>query len=179
MSLTKIITYFVLIAILGTGGYLAFKSGKKLPVTGDVASTTGSSFPMTNSKKKAFTEFMKEGGSYKCTVNQYVENMETKGIVYLNDGMIRGEYTSRVQGLDIGTNVIVRDGFTYSWSSMTPTMGFKAKATQAGTTNYGTDGKTSDAYSFNAEQIGDYDCQAWTADPAVFTLPTGVSFQEI
>ena len=179
MSLTKIITYLVLIAILGTGGYLAFKSGKKLPVNGEVASTTNSSFPMSNGKKKAFTEFMKEGGSYKCTVNQYVENMETKGVVYLDDGMIRGEYTSRVQGLDIGTNVIVRDGYTYSWSSMTPTVGFKAKATQDGTSNYGTDGKTSGTYSFNAEQIGDYDCQTWSADSAMFALPAGVSFQEI
>lgn len=128
-------------------------------------------------KKMAFADFVKQGGSYECTVNQYVAGTETSGKTYISGGMIRGEFQTSVQGLNITTNMIVRDGFTYTWSSMAPTMGYKAPIAEGaeGDTSTGMSG----TYSFNAEQIGDYDCSPWTADLSKFTLPAGVNFQEI
>jgi hypothetical protein len=128
-------------------------------------------------KKMAFSEFLKQGGSYKCEVNQYVNEMETKGTTYINDGMIRGEYNTKVQNMNVDSTMIVRDGYTYSWTSVMPTTGFKAKVAEVvgGDAVAGPSGQ----YSFNATQIGDYNCEAWTADASKFTIPTNITFKDV
>ncbi len=172
----KIIIFSLLVVGLGVGGYLALKSSKNLSVD-DKLTQADNAKPMSSGKKKAFSEFMKDSGSYKCTVNQYIANTETKGTVYLANGLLKASYGTKVQGMNIETSVIVRDGYSYSWSSFSPKSGFKAKidTTSGGDTSAGTSG----SYSFKAEQIGDYDCQAWQADPSFFELPTGVNFTEV
>lgn len=127
-------------------------------------------------KKMAFSEFIKQGGAYKCTVSQLVEGIATKGVTYIDGTMIRGEYTTNAQGMSVDSTLIVRDGYTYTWTSMAPGMGFKAKA-QEGTGETNT--PTSASYSFNAEQIGDYDCQPWSADASLFALPKDVTWTEM
>lgn len=127
-------------------------------------------------KKMAFSEFIKQGGAYKCTVNQLVEGIETKGVTYIDGKMIRGEYTTNTQGMSVGSTLIVRDGYTYTWTSMAPGMGFKAKVVEGtGDTN----APTSASYSFNAEQIGEYDCQSWSVDASMFALPKDVTWTEM
>ncbi|MEJ0001840.1 MAG: hypothetical protein WDN09_01490 [bacterium] len=37
----------------------------------------------------------------------------------------------------------------------------------------------SGTYSWNADQIGDYNCTAWTADAAKFALPASIKFQDM
>jgi len=129
-------------------------------------------------KKMAFSQFIAtEKGSYECTVNQYVNNIESKGKVYINNGMIKGEFNTKTAGFNIDTSLIVRDGFTYTWSSLLPGSGFKAKVVADTTKN--TDTKTSAQYSFNAEQIGDYDCQPWTVDESKFIVPSSIVFKEV
>jgi hypothetical protein len=120
---------------------------------------------------------MKGGGSYKCTVNQNVGGMDTKGTTYMKDGMVRGEYKTNVQGVSMESTLIVRDGYTYSWSSAMPNLGFKAKV--VGDTAPDTNAGTSGTYSFNAEQIGDYDCQPWTSDDTMFAIPATITFTEV
>lgn len=143
----------------------------------DVANNIVAEEPTSN-KKMAFSQFLaNDKGSYQCTVNQYVNNIESKGKVYLNNGMINGEFNTTVSGISIDTYLIVRDGFTYTWSSMLQGTGFKAKVVES--TNTNTDTKTSGQYSFNAEQIGNYDCQPWTPDESKFTLPSSIIFKEV
>ncbi len=180
MNMKNIIIGVVVVAV-AVAGYFMFKGD-----SGDSLST-GMPVPGTNTeetivnqesgKKMAFSEFVKQGGAYKCTVNQNVGGTASVGTTYISNGMIRGEYNTKAQGLSIDTTLIVRDGFTYSWSSMAPSMGFKSKVVtgvvEDGSTN------TSGTYSFNAEQIGDYDCEAWTVDASKFALPKGVTFREV
>ena len=125
----------------------------------------------------AFSEFIKRGGAYQCEINQLVGGSQTQGTAYISGGMIRGEYQTQVQGMSISTNMILRDGYTYSWSSMMPTAGYKVKAVATGGGDASTG--TSGTYSFNAEQIGDYNCEPWAADAATFALPAGVTFTEM
>lgn len=139
------------------------------PANSDTSAPTG--------KRMAFSEFIKQGGSYKCTVRQDVGGVQTEGTTYMSGGMIRGEYSTKVQGMDVNSTMIVRDGYTYSWTSMMPNTGFKVKVAANATGD--TSAPTSGSYSFNAEQIGDYNCEAWTADASKFTLPSGVTFQEM
>lgn len=145
----------------------------------DSATNTDATTEATPSgKKMAFSQFIAtDKGSYECTVNQYVNDIESKGKVYINNGMIKGEFNTKTAGFNIDSSLIVRDGFTYTWSSMLPGTGFKAKV--VADTNINTDTKTTAQYSFNAEQIGDYDCQPWATDESKFILPTSIVFKEV
>lgn len=171
--MSKIIVGLVVAALVAGGAYY-FISNKG---SGDamVPSNTDTSAPA--GKKMAFSEFIKQGGSYKCTVNQSVGGVTSQGITYISGDMIRGEYKTNVQGMDVSSMMIVRDGYTYSWTSMMPNTGFKVKVAANATGD--TSAAASGQYSFNAEQIGDYNCEAWTADASMFTVPTDVKFQEI
>lgn len=161
------------------------KNTDKAPTTeSEVKEETASSTEETKvpaGKKMSFDAFMKQGGSYVCTVNQDVGGMTSKGTVYINGTSgqnIRGEFTTSVQGMNIGTSLIVRDGFTYTWSSMMPTTGYKvavSKSDVGANVNQGASG----SYSWNAEQIGDYDCKPWTVDATKFDLPKTVKFTEV
>ncbi|MFA7285719.1 MAG: hypothetical protein WC011_02635 [Candidatus Paceibacterota bacterium] len=144
----------------------------------DTINTDATTEATPSGKKMAFSQFIAtDKGSYECTVNQYVNDIESKGKVYINNGMIKGEFNTKTAGLSIDTSLIVRDGFTYTWSSMLPGVGFKAKV--VADTNTNTDTKTTAQYSFNAEQIGDYDCQPWATDESKFILPTSIVFKEV
>jgi hypothetical protein len=129
-------------------------------------------------KKMAFSQFIATNkGSYECTVNQYVNDIASKGTVYMNQGLIRGDFNTKVSGISIDTSLIVRDGYTYTWSSALPGSGFKSKVVANGNANTNTG--TSGQYSFNAEQIGDYDCKVWAFDESKFTLPVSITFREV
>ena len=135
--------------------------------------TASSSLEKISDKKIAFTEFMKKGGAYKCTVLQTVATMTSKGTVYIHDKLIKGNFSTSIQGQTIDANMIIRDGYSYSWTSMQADKGFKTKIVdQTGDIKV----KPSSTYSWNGEQIGEYDCQTWTADDSVFELPKSVIF---
>ncbi len=182
-----LISVLVGVLVIG-GGYLIYQNKNANPegMKNPALEEGGTSAPLetlnpngdkpTSGKKMAFSEFLKTGGSYKCEVNQYVNNIESKGTTYINDGMVRGEFNTRVNGMNMDSTLIVRDGYTYSWTSMMPSAGFKAKVVaQKGDTNTGTSG----TYSFNSEQIGDYNCEAWSLDASKFTIPTDITFTDV
>lgn len=127
-------------------------------------------------KKMAFSQFLKMGtGSYDCTVNQYVNDIESQGRVFLDNGKIRGDFNTTVQGMNVATSVIVRDDMSYTWTSM-GNMGFKVPIVEAeGDVN----AATSDTYSWDGTDIGDYDCVEWSPEASKFDLPTGINFQDI
>jgi len=91
--------------------------------------------------------------------------------------MVRGEFAVQTQGMNIDSNMIVRDGYTYIWSSMMQGMGFKSKAVASDSATNPETG-TLGSYAWDAEQIGDYNCEAWNPDVTIFTLPEGVIFSE-
>ncbi len=129
-------------------------------------------------KKIPFSELVKQGGAYSCTVHQYVANTDTQGSVYISGGNMRGEFSTAVQGMTIGTSFIVRDGYSYTWSSLAPTRGFKvavAKSAAQGDSS----APASGTFSFNADQIGDYNCVAWTPDASKFAIPSSVTFTAV
>ena len=177
MTQSRVLISLVVVAIVAIVGFVAVQPGKTDTVVNtDTQQNNEQPSEQPTGKKKAFSVFMKEGGSYKCTVHQYVGDTDTTGTVYLNDGLLRGEYSTAVQGKNIDATVIVRDGFAYTWTSMAPTMGFKSKVVE--NTETGSTGTTG-TYSYNTDQIGDYDCQPWTADNSKFVVPTSMTFREV
>ncbi len=150
---------------------------------GKLASTAATPTTPTGDKKIAFSQLIDQGGSYKCTVHQYVQNTDTVGTVYIHGDKLRGEFNVKAQGMNMDTTLIVREGYTYTWTSMAPTMGFKVKVATSGgesnTTVTQNNGGTAGNYAWNADQIGDYTCDTWTVDETQFSLPTSVTFQAI
>jgi predicted membrane-bound mannosyltransferase len=86
------------------------------------ASTTASTTPeKPASKKIPFIEFMKQSGAYKCTVTQTVATMTTNGTVYLDNGKVKADFAMSIAGQSINTSMIIRDGYSYTWTSNSPT----------------------------------------------------------
>ncbi len=169
----------IIVVLAAVAGFAYLKTNKTPAdiVQEYAAPQPSTSAPTESGKKMAFAEFIKKGGAYKCTVNQSVAGTDTVGTTYINGGSIRGEYATKIQGMNITTSFIVRDGFSYSWNSVAPTMGFKAKVVDSAMVNTGA--AMSASYSWNAQQIGDYNCESWAVDDSKFAVPAGVTFREI
>ena len=172
MSQTKIIALIAGVVVVAGAGFFFLK-----PSAPAENADSQQVAQESNGKKIPFSEFIKQGGSYKCTVHQYVAETDTVGTTYISDGKVRGEYNTKVQGMSIDSTLIVRDGYTYTWTSMAPTMGYKVKVVESASSD--TSAGMSGTYSYNANQIGDYECETWSGDVSKFELPSGVNFQEM
>jgi hypothetical protein len=181
--MSKILMWILVAGVVVGGIYSVFFVNKVELITesSDLAGGTeleGS--PKANSmdpagKKMAFSEFMKTGGSYQCTVSQNVSGAETTAKIYLNGKLVRVEATTNVPNFgNIDSTIIVRDDYTYTWTSQSSTTGYKTK-----TVTEVSSGENSSQLSFDASQIGDYDCDAWTADASKFTVPTNITFTDL
>lgn len=175
--MNKTVLALLIVIAAGGAGYAIYNNKNKGASEGNyVASenTQAENEVNVEGKKMAFAQFVKQGGSYECTVNQYVENVESKGHVFIDDGRIRGEYSVDYNGTKMNGSVIVKDGFAYTWSDMMKGMGFKVPVNEG---EVNVDAGTKGTYSWNAEQIGDYNCDAWKVDESKFALPAGVTFK--
>ncbi len=161
------------VIVVLVAGYLIFSGGKadENKYTEDLEKEE------QTAKKMAFSEFVKKGESSKCEVKQYVGDMTSKGTVYIDGERIRGDFSTIIDGKTMTSSFILRDGNSYTWSSALPSMGFIVKVDNG---VRGDEGESMSAtYNWNAEQIGDYNCEPWVADQSMFALPRGVTFSEV
>ncbi|MGB3921809.1 MAG: hypothetical protein WBL19_00805 [Minisyncoccia bacterium] len=172
--MTKIQWIILGLIVVFVGGYFFIKSDD---ISSDDSNGSASEVEESSDRKMSFGDFVRQGGSYKCDIEQAVDGTTTSGTAYIDGGKIKGEYVTQAEGLSITSYVIVRDGYAYSWTSFAPNMGFKAKVVENAPAD--STAPPSGEYSFNADDVGDYDCDAWAADASVFALPAGVKFTEI
>lgn len=169
----KTIIWILIIGAVAFGGYSLVHKRDSAVVKTEEQQVPVEKSEESTGKKMAFAQFVKQGGSYQCTVHQAVSDFDTTGKVFINKGNIRGEFSTTAEGKGVTSSILVRDGFTYVWSSMAPKNGVKM-AVKAGAGDTGA--SMSGTYSWNAEQIGDYDCAPWVADEATFAVPTTTTF---
>lgn len=170
------------IVVVAGGGYFAYTKMNKetgVPLTNPAMENGTSANVETTkpgTKKIPFSSLMAQGGSYVCNVHQNVNNVDSIGTVYMTSGKLRGEFKTAVAGMNINTTFVIKDGYSYMWSSAMPNVGYKIAVIQKS-------GDTSapgvSSYSFNGDQIGDYDCKEWAPNEAMFALSTGIKFTEI
>src|SRR6185295_13570004 len=98
-------------AIVVVGGYFAFSKNKAADMNGTSNQGEQAQVPSEAGKKMAFSDFVKQGGSYKCTVTQDVNGTQTQGTTYLSGGMMRGDFSTQAQGTNMTMTMIVRDGY--------------------------------------------------------------------
>jgi hypothetical protein len=124
-------------------------------------------------KKMAFGDFVKQGGSYKCTVSEYLTPQRTEsvtGTIHLSNRLVRGDFSFDYQGTNMKTSFIVRDGFVYTWIPG-ETTGYKGQAQEQA--------PAQGMSSWTPDMIGDYDCQPSVVRAEMFTTPANVTFKSI
>lgn len=176
--MSKTLIGIIIAAVVLVGGYFAFNKNKvadMMEAQNNIARETSATSP--TEKKMAFNEFIKSGGSYKCEVKQAMSDMENSGTVYIDGEKLRGEFSTIAEGKTMDTSFVMKDGYSYTWSSASPAMGFKMKINTDAKAN--SNASTSGTYSWSAEQIGDYNCEAWTVDQSKFSLPSNVTFRDM
>lgn len=179
--MSKTVLWAVVAVVVLGGGYLLIhhKAPEQNPaMQGGTSAPLESLNPDADAGKKVpFSEFVKNNnGSYKCTVQQSMSDTASEGTVYISGGNVAGSFNTVAEGRPMDTSFVLKDGYSYTWSSALPGMGFKVKVTAAAGD---ASASASGTYSWNADQIGDYDCQPWTADQSKFALPTGITFRDM
>ena len=181
MSKTTIISVLVIVAVAVSGYFIinTKKTENISPTANQLENeeTKNETSEKPAGKKMAFSQFIKQdNGAYKCEVKQALSDMENSGTVYMNAGNLRGDFNTIAEGRKVDSSFIIKDGYTYNWSTLAP-MGVKVKIQINETAD--TNAPARSTYSWNAEQIGDYNCEAWVVDESKFTLPSGITFTEI
>lgn len=172
-SIAKISIGLISIAVVG-GGIYYYTTQHTVSTPIESTATTNE---QPSGKKMAFGDFIKQGGSYRCTVTQNLQGMSTQGIVYVADSKIHGEFTTNIQGQTISVTTIVKDGFAYTWTSMMPNTGFISKVVMEGQGTVGA--STSGSYGWDATTIGDYTCEKQSVPSSQFDLPKGITFKDV
>lgn len=177
---TKILLGATLITILaGAIYYSQTKKEGSLVNNQETATSTTSTTSAPEGKKMAFIQLVQqEEGTYKCSVTQYLDGVETMGTVYLDKKLVRGELLADSDGKKMTVTFLMKEGFTYVWNSITPTQGFKIKSapTDIPGTQAQTTGEIHASANVYLEKIGDYSCEAWVADASKFAVPTAITF---
>lgn len=159
-----ILGVLAVVVVLGAG-WMFFSS----------SSPQGSDAPGENnaSEPESFTgtlaELASRGGTFRCTVSQESEVASTEGVVFVDGSRVRGDFTSTVAaagGLSVETHLVVKDGFTYTWTPIAPN-GFKARATEGSTAG----GAALSGNYADVNQAYAYECAPWTVDESAFELP--------
>jgi hypothetical protein len=77
---------------------------------------------------------------------------------------------------NIDSNVLILDGYTYSWVSHMKGNGYKIKNKENNLTSTTT---KDTSYTWDPSSVGDYSCKEWSVDETMFALPKEVTFTEV
>ena len=171
--MSKNLISVLILGVVLVGGYFIIKNGKRPDTAPAVYNelNNGEQALDDTGKKIAFSEFLKTNtSSFKCDVKQTMSYFENSGTIYMDGTKVRGDFSTIAEGKTMNTSLIVKDGTSYMWSNGEnglPEIGFKAQVTSENNLN---------AWQ---ESIGDYDCNLWEVDEAMFAVPTNITFQEV
>lgn len=152
---------------------MSHKEDQVIPST--TVTTQEQDIVSTSTKKIPFTELLAQGGTYHCHVSQNLGANVVTGDVFIHKDRVKGHFTTSIVNKTIDTDIIVRDGYTYTWTPLMKGVGYKTKTVS--NTETATD--TPRMYSWNAETVGDYSCEDWLYTEETFDLPKDVTFTDL
>lgn len=171
MATSKILYIVIGLAVVGGGAWWALSGTSS--ETGEqesteVSATTDS--PETFSGN--FQALLARSGSHKCEMSTTTNGVTTSGVIYVANGNVRGDFSSAVpQYGTIESHMISKEGFVYTWTSMS-SQGFKFPVAVDGAVN--TSGNTQADALLKTNYS--YTCTPTTVTSAQFELPSGVKF---
>lgn len=170
-------TALIILALLIIGGIAWFAMSKK---GSDSTNKTKSENEQTGQMQEAkginsFKELMAMGKSQKCTIMYNQNNVVSNGTVYLADGMMRGDFTSTVDGKAMTTHMITNKTEAYTWTEgMAQGYKMSIDTNEAAQRQAAQNGKA----AADLNQKVNYECSPWNKDSSQFTPPSTVNFQD-
>lgn len=129
----------------------------------------------SETKKVSIESLLKMSGSQKCTYSLDTEGIKTSGTVYINNGNMRADSKTFVQGKEIESHVILMSETVYAWGAgmaqgvKMNIKGMKEQAMQ----------QPNASQSFDMTKEMNYSCTPYTYDASYFTPPTTISFMDV
>jgi hypothetical protein len=171
MALSKILYIVIGLAVVGGGAWWALSGGTTQSAENPNTETaTSSDSPETFSGN--FQALLSRSGSHKCEMSTTTNGVTTSGVIYVSNGNVRGDFSSVVpQYGTIASHMISKDGFVYTWTSMS-SQGFKFPMSVDGAVN--TSGNTQADALLKANYS--YSCTPTTVASSQFELPANIKF---
>lgn len=111
-------------------------------------------------------------GSHTCTFTDTTSG--STGTMYINNGSMRGDFNSMINGTNTASHMITTDNTFYVWMD-TSSSGFKFSLDQLEKfKNNSNAPKTVDI-----DQQVQYECRPWSTDMSILTVPTSVEFTDM
>ena len=146
----------------------------------DTATTTETPYaantPQTPSSMGTLADLVAKGGSSSCTVSTN-GTIASQGTVFVSNGKVRGDFTSNTPAGVMESHMISDGTYVYVWSSAMKT-GIKMKA-QKPTSSTSTPATSNDSTQNPYSQTYQYSCTPWAEDDTKFTLPAGMTFNDM
>jgi hypothetical protein len=165
----KTLWYVVGVAvIIAVGGFILMNTNIVSAPT-----TTGNTAVETSPQLMSLKDLLARTGSETCSFTSSTQNSQSSGTVFINNGTMRGNFTSVTAGQTTQSHIIVKGDSVYVWSDGLPQgykMGVASLTAQNGQTQPG---------GINASAPAGYACVAWSVDASVFLPPTGITFQTV
>ncbi|HYF13313.1 MAG TPA: hypothetical protein VD928_03395 [Candidatus Paceibacterota bacterium] len=137
------------------------------PATQNEQSTT-----TAQSQSTTLRDLITSATPQRCTFQTATAQTSSSGTTYIANGQMRGDFTSTANGQTLHSHMIVRGGESYIWTDEME-QGYKlsfdtlsAQGSQA-------------TQWFDPNQRTDYECTPWSVDQSMFTLPQGVTFEDL
>ncbi|MBI2031462.1 MAG: hypothetical protein HYT08_02495 [Candidatus Levybacteria bacterium] len=170
-----IIGIIVLVLIGGAVAYTQLNKSSQAP---QQPTTVGEEKTQSSESmnKGSFKSLLGMGQTVTCNVSYSVDQMESKGTVYVAGKKMRGDFTVKTadsQAMD--SHMITDEMYMYSWSSAN-SQGVKFKIDEALqiTPSPGAQSQTA-----QLDQEVDYKCSSWTVDNSKFTPPSNIKFTDM
>ena len=142
--------------------------------TGNEDATTVSTDEMSEEKfESTMKDLYKRGGKMTCTMTTVQDGMEMDGTLYMDGKKMRSEFKGAVQGMNIEMNTIIKDGFSYTRSSMSNEgrkMVYDESEMEEGMNDAATDTDVDTPMNFTCKR---------GVSGADFDLPSNIEFKEL
>jgi len=156
----------LLVLVAGGGAFMAMQKSTKQPAAEQ--SQSAKSQTMEGTLKNLLTG----GKSLKCTYTSKTASVSVDTIVYVANGKIRGDFTSKSSQTAVKGHMIIDGQYSYMWTDMSK-QGFKVAIDQ----NQPTPGANESlGQSPSLNQSYTYSCSGWSVDASAFVLPSDITF---
>jgi len=166
----KIIVSFVLLF----GVFILAGCGNQNIETGDEDVATVSTDNMSEEKfESTMEDLYKKWGKMTCTMTTTEEGVKMNGILYIDGKKMRSDVKGSVEGINIEMSTLIKDGYSYSWSSAS-NEGWKMAYGEEEMEEWMNDAAT----DTDAETPMSFNCKKGVSGVS-FDLPSNIEFKEM
>lgn len=164
------------VVLLLLGWYFTKGSGNKAMLKSDGEETNTIQTQNNQNSPMSLKELM-AGKAQKCEVSYGDQNAETKGMVYVSGGKMRGDFTTQING-KAETSHVINDGKTqYMWTEGSTQMAFKMSLDSLPKNAENSTAQTN-KQTLDFEAKNNYNCSSWSENNSEFEVPGNIKFTD-